>query len=507
MSVTATPATAPVPAAPATKPVKHPALWVPTSYVAEGMPYAMANWVIGTMLKNLGWADGPITAITGSIGIAWSLKPLWAAFLDAYRSKKYFVIATEIIMAGLLAAVGISLKLPGYYFVIAGILWVMAFASATQDICVDGVYITSLDKAQQSAWMGLQGAFWNVGRLFATGIIGGVAALTIDHLGFEKKAGWTAALLVAAAAMGGLALYHVVMLPRGSKVARRGAAAASAVPTSLLLRWGCGLGIGAVIGAAVWLSGAPTKVWVLIGIGTFASIVIGWREHVPPTVAFFKRKSVWGMLLFIFLYRSGEGLLLQLGPLFIQAPIAQGGLGLSVGQKSFLDAVLGTIMSVAGAVLGGYFVSKQGLRRSLLILALCMNIPHICFIILSQAASTTEPLPLWFIYTFYSLEKLGYNFGFIGNMLYMMQQLAPGKFKMTHYAFGTAFMNLVLVPTQTFSGRLADWMGYRHYFIFVLVASIPSVLAAWKAPFPNPPDVAEEDEAEPPASSARAATA
>jgi PAT family beta-lactamase induction signal transducer AmpG len=64
---------------------------------------------------------------------------------------------------------------------------------------------------------------------------------------------------------------------------------------------------------------------------------------------------------------------------------------------------------------------------------------------------------------------------------------------MTHYAFATALMNLVLVPTQMWSGPLADSLGYRRFFVFVLVASIPSIIAAWTAPFPNPPDVAEED--------------
>ena len=78
-------------------------------------------------------------------------------------------------------------------------------------------------------------------------------------------------------------------------------------------------------------------------------------------------------------------------------------------------------------------------------------------------------------------------------MLYMMQQIAPGKYKMTHYAFCTALMNLVLVPTQMASGPLADRMGYKSFFLFVVIASIPSIIAAWKAPFPNPTDVEEED--------------
>jgi PAT family beta-lactamase induction signal transducer AmpG len=91
-----------------------------------------------------------------------------------------------------------------------------------------------------------------------------------------------------------------------------------------------------------------------------------------------------------------------------------------------------------------------------------------------------------------SIEKFGYSFGFVGNMLCMMQQIAPGKYKMTHYAFATSLMNLVLVPTQMVSGPLADRFGYKHFFLFVVVVSIPSIIAAWLAPFPNTPDVGSD---------------
>jgi PAT family beta-lactamase induction signal transducer AmpG len=77
-------------------------------------------------------------------------------------------------------------------------------------------------------------------------------------------------------------------------------------------------------------------------------------------------------------------------------------------------------------------------------------------------------------------------------MLYMMQQIAPGRFKMTHYAFATAFMNLVLVPTQMASGPLADSMGFKSFFLFVFIAAVPSLAAAWFAPFPQS-DSADDD--------------
>ncbi len=202
------------------------------------------------------------------------------------------------------------------------------------------------------------------------------------------------------------------------------------------------------------------------------------------------------MLLFVFLYRTGEGFLLQEAPLFLQSTVDKGGIGLTLYQKSLIDGLISTVVSLGAGLLGGAFAAKYGLKRVLLILALCMNIPHLCYIFLSQAVSPGAPLPLWVVCVLVSIEKFGYSFGFIGNMLYMMQQIAPGKYKMTHYAYATAFMNLVLIPTQAASGKLADWLGYRRFFIFVMIASIPSILAAWKAPFPNPKDDGSDEDAD-----------
>jgi len=442
----------------ATSRSQHPGLWVPTAYLAEGIPFAMAIWVSGTMFKDLGHSDTEIALVTGSIGIAWSLKPFWASFLDMFWTKKSFVLATELFMGVLIMGMGFALSLPNYLTIITVLLWFLAFSSATQDICVDGVYITALDKQRQAAWQGTQSAFWNAGRLFGTAVIVSLAASFIDS-GTAKQTSWTYAMFAAGAVMAGLAAYHYFFLPTGT-VSRR-----------------------------------PTDT---------AEVVATFIDSVKD---FFRKPSIWGMLIFVFLYRSGEGFLLVLAPLFMQSSLADGGLGLSLAQKSFIDGSLGTVVSVLGALSGGFFVSKVGLKRSILFLALCMNIPHLCYVILSQLITPEAPLPMSVVYLLVSIEKFGYNFGFVGNMLYMMQQIAPGKYKMTHYAFATSFMNLVLVPTQSISGTLADAMGYRTFFIFVLIASIPSVIAAWLAPFPNPPDLENDETDDPrePASSLRSA--
>jgi MFS transporter, PAT family, beta-lactamase induction signal transducer AmpG len=437
---------------------RHPSIWVPTLYLAMGIPFAMASWVAATMFKNLGFSDGEITVSTAWIGIAWSLKPLWAGFLDMYKTKKFWVLLMEVVLAAVLVVMGLALHLPGFFAIVIGILWIMAFASATQDICADGVYISALTKKDQANWIGVQGVFWNMGRLFATSAVVAVAGV-LTNAGQAPKTAWTSAIFLAAAVMAALCVYHYFILPVGS------------------------------------ISHRPQGAEEIFG--TF------WDE----LKAFFQKKSIWGMLVFVFLYRSGEGFLLQEAPLFVQAPLSQGGLGLTLTEKAIIDGTVSNVVGFAAGILSGLFIARFTLKRTLLFLALCMNIPHICYIYLSHAQSPDHPLPFTVIMLLVSIEKFGYSFGFTGNMLYMMQQIAPGKYKMTHYAFATSLMNLVLIPTQGLSGKLADWMGYRHYFIFVLIASIPSVIAAWKAPFPDPPDEDGEEDARAPAGKAGILTA
>lgn len=420
-------------------PVRRPLLWVPTAFVAEGIPFAMVIWVAGTMFKDLGHSDTEITLATASVGIMWSLKPLYAGFLDMFRTKKFWVLSMEFAMAVLLGLMALSLSLPSYFSVIVGLLWLIAFASATQDICIDGIYITSLEKDRQAAWIGWQGAFWNAGRIFGISFIVLLAGSLQTRAELSAKSAWALALSVSMAVMAGLGVYNYFMLPTGS-ISKRP-------------------------------SGAKEV------FGTFF-------EQIAD---FLRKPKIGMMLLFVFLYRSGEGFLLVEAPLFMQAKLADGGLGLTLEQKGLIDGLISTGVSVLGGLTGGAFIARHGLKRSLVFMALCMNIPHVCFVILSQLQSPEMPLSFVTIGTLVTIEKFGYSFGFVANMLYMMQQISPGKYHMTHYAFCTALMNLVLIPTQASSGWIADRIGYANFFVFVMVASIPSVIAAWLAPFPNNP--------------------
>jgi PAT family beta-lactamase induction signal transducer AmpG len=416
--------------------IRNAMFWVPSLYLAMGIPFNVINSTTSTMFKSLGVSDSQNTVALGYIILAWSAKPLWAAFLDMYRTKKFFVISMELLISVLFAGIAMCLPLPGFFQITIALLWVGAFASSTQDICGDGIYLTALDKKTQANYAGIQGMFWNLGKVLATGVlISGMEKLSIAE-GWSQQRMWTSVWIVAAIVMALFAIYHLWALPTGT-VERR-----------------------------------PTNAKEVV------------HDFLGTATTFFHKRAFWGMIAFVFLYRLGEGLLMVEGKLFLQSTVESGGLGMTAGQVASIDAVWGTIAAIAGGILGGMYLGKMGLRRALPILGLCLNIPHFTFVYLSHYGAAGHGLDYSTVATLVAIEKFGYGFGFIGNMVYMMQQIAPGRSTMTHYAFATALMNFVLAPTTMISGPLAEWLGFSTFFLVVMFASVPSVWAAWKAPFP-----------------------
>ncbi len=197
---------------------------------------------------------------------------------------------------------------------------------------------------------------------------------------------------------------------------------------------------------------------------TFADVV----------TSFLKKPNIWLLLVFIFLYRAGEGQVVRVGPLFLVDHRAAGGLGLTTDQFGAIYGSFGTIAFIAGSVLGGYFTSWLGLRRALLPLVCAMNLPNLAYVYLSSVL----PAKLLYISAALSLEMFGYGFGFVGVILLMMQEIAPGKYQTAHYAFANALMNLGLMVPGAISGKIQMSVGYRYFFIWVLISAIPAVLLA-----------------------------
>ena len=405
--------------------MKSPKTWVPTLYFAMGLPFVMLNMVATLMYKGMGVSDGQIAFWTSLIMLPWTLKPLWSPLLEMYRTKKFFVVTTQVTSGVLFGMVALALHLPQFFAVTIGLLALVALSGATHDIAADGVYMQVLSDDEQARYIGWQGAFYNVAKIVGTGLLVALAGVLIERVGMAQA--WTVVMLLVAALLTGFGIYHGFMLPPTERTAAR---------TSM---------------------------------GEFWAV---FRD-------FFRKRHIVYYICFIVLYRFAEGFVMKIVPLFLKAPRAEQGLGLTEGQIGLLYGTFGAAAFVLGSILAGYYIARRGLRRSLFRLALVFNLPFVAYTLLALY----QPESLWLIGTGIVLEYFGYGFGFVGLTLFMMQQVAPGRHQMAHYAFASGIMNLGVMLPGMMSGFVSDWLGYREFFAFVLLCTIPALLITWFVPF------------------------
>lgn len=397
-----------------------------------GLPFIAIAQASALMFKNMGISDSKIAFWTSLIMLSWTLKPLWSPVLEMFKTKKHFVVATQFVTGLTFGLVALSLPLNNFFTYSIALLAVVAFSGATHDIATDGVYLSELSSNLQAKYIGWQGAAYNLAKILAGGAFVFLAGQLEERYGVVQA--WMVVMGTYGAIMIILALYHIRMLPSG---------------------------------------GAANQV---------QSLNEGFQTLREVVRTFFQKKYIAWYIGFIILYRFAEGFAIKIAPLFFKAAVAEGGLGLSTSQIGIVYGVFGAAAFVLGSLLAGYFIAGRGLKRSLFILCCSFNIPFAVYAVLAM----TQPDNLYIIGAAVVLEYFGYGFGFVGLMLFMMQQVAPGKFKMAHYAFATGIMNLGFMIPSMLSGFMSDWLGYKLFFIWVLVATIPAFLAAWFVPFGLP---------------------
>ncbi len=426
--------------------IHNPISWVPTVYFAMGLPFVVLNMVSVLMFKGLGIGDAQIALWTSLIMLPWTLKFLWSPFLEMFRTKKFFVVLTQMVTGAGFALVALALQLPAFFAVCIALLAMIAFSGATHDVATDGVYMSELNKQEQAKYIGWQGAFYNIAKIVASGGLvwlagwllksfGGVGEVTEAVRHEATVHAWMVVMLILAAVMILLSLYHIRMLPTGGKSA----------------------------------SGTTTV------RETFHQLVEVIRD-------FFLKKHIWYYIAFIILYRLAEGFVMKIVPLFLKAERSVGGLGLNEQQIGLYYGTYGAAAFVLGSLLAGYYISHKGLQKTLFSLCCIFNLPFVAYTLLA----VYQPESGMLIGSAIVLEYFGYGFGFVGLSLFMMQQVAPGKHQMAHYAFASGIMNLGVMLPGSISGYVSDWLGYEHFFIFILFATIPAFLITYFVPFTYP---------------------
>jgi MFS transporter, PAT family, beta-lactamase induction signal transducer AmpG len=196
-------------------------------------------------------------------------------------------------------------------------------------------------------------------------------------------------------------------------------------------------------------------------------------------VSFFRKKGIWLMVAFALLFRVSYGFLLAPSMLFMKDTVANGGLLLSNQEFGVIYGTYGLAANVIGSLIGGAYVARKGLKKALFPLCCAINIPNVTFLVLAIYQPTNHLA----ISAGVVIEQFFFGIGSVGFMIYLMQQLAPGRFTTAHYAFGTGLMALCMIVTGMVSGYIQQALGYAGYFVFVMAATIPSFIVCWLAPF------------------------
>lgn len=414
----------------------NPWWWVPTLYFAEGIPYFIVNNISVIMFNNMGMSKGDMAMYTSLLYLPWVIKPLWSPFVDIIKTKRWWIVAMQIIMSAAFALVAFSLPHPSAEAIASGstsvslfsmtlvLFWITAFASATHDIAADGFYMLALKPKEQSVFVGIRSTFYRLSSIFGQGVLVVIAGLLERRFGDVPRA-WYVTLLTSAVLFAAITIWHTFRLPRPSDDSAR-------------------------------------------ENGTTAAGI--FREFVRTFVTFFRKKHVWIAMVFMLLYRLPEAFLVKMMNPFLLDPAADGGLGLSTETVGVVYGTIGVAALTVGGILGGIAASKWGLKKSLWPMAMALTLPCLSFVFLAAF----QPQSISLISACVALDQFGYGFGFTAYMLYLIY-FSDGEFKTAHYSLCTAFMALSMMLPGMVAGYLQESLGYTDFFIFVMACCLVTV--------------------------------
>ena len=407
-----------------TAPVNNPWSWIPSLYFGQAIPYVVVMALSVIIYKDFGVSNDDIAFYTSWLYLPWVIKPLWSPFIDMFRTKRWWTVSMQFVIGAALASVALTTPLPGFFQISLAILWLMAFSSATHDIAADGFYMLALPQNQQAAFVGVRSTFYRLANIAGQGGLVYLAGRITERTG-DKAFAWTVSLSILAAIFLSLWVYHSFILPRPD---------------------------------------ADRKV---IKSDNYI------KEYFSTFAAFFSRKDIWLVLGFILTFRLGESQLIKMVVPFLRDPIAKGGLGLSTAQVGLVYGTVGVAFLTLGGLLGGYFISKVGLKRALWPMVFAVHVPDLTFVFLSAYM----PQDIWVISVSIAIEQFGYGFGFAALLLYMIM-VADGAHKTAHYAICTGFMAMGMMIPGMYSGRIQEYMGYQNFFIYICIMTLPAFVMA-----------------------------
>ena len=409
---------------------RPPALWVPTLYLAEGLPYVMVMTVSVIMYKGFGISNTDIALYTSWLYLPWTIKPLWSPVVDLLGTRRRWIWAMQLLIGAALAGVALTAPLPEAFQWTLAVFWLMAFSSATHDVAADGFYMLALSPHDQANFVGIRSTFYRIAMITGQGLIVVLAGKLAEKTGDVHHA-WSIAMAVVAIAFLLFAAWHAWALPRPA-------------------------------------ADRP---------GDVRRLPDFVREFAATFGSFFRKPGIGLLIAFLLLYRFGEAQLVKMVSPFLLDARDKGGLALTTAQVGLVYGTVGVIALLLGGISGGLLVARDGLKRWLWPMLFAIHLPDAVFIYLAYA----QPTNVWITTACIAVEQFGYGFGLTAFLVYLLY-ISRGDHPTAHYAICTGFMAMGMMFPGMWSGWLEDQIGYRHFFVWVILATIPSFLIAARIP-------------------------
>jgi PAT family beta-lactamase induction signal transducer AmpG len=401
----------------------YPWLWIPTLYFAEGLPYMAVMTISVIMYKCLGIDNTSLAFYTSWLYLPWVIKPFWSPFVDILRTKRWWVVTMQFVIAIALALIALTIPTSHFFQATLAVFWFVAFSSATHDIAADGFYMIGLQEQQQAAFVGIRSLFYRISMIVGQGGLV-VLAANLNESHESLTFGWIAIFAVMSAFFFCIALYHWLILPRPVADADK----------------------------------KPQSITTIL------------QDFANTFYEFFRKPGILVALVFMLFYRLPEALMVKMIPPFLLDSVGNGGMGLESGEVGWIYGTVGALGLILGGIIGGVVAAVGGLKKWLHPMAWSMSLTCLTFVYLAFC----QPSAIWEVYACVFVEQFGYGFGFTAYMLYLIF-FSIGKYKTAHYSICTGFMALGMMLPGLCAGWLADHLGYVNFFLLAIVCCIATI--------------------------------
>lgn len=411
-----------------------PALFIPTLYLCSGLPYTIVQLMSVVYYKNLGTSNELVGLVTSLYYLPWTIKGLWSPLVEFYGTRRTWILATQGAMVIWIAAISAGTTLPNAIELSLILFSVLAVLSATQDIAIDGYYLDVLSKDRQALFVGIRNTFYRIAMIAGQGGLIYLAGVKAKEMGVQGA--WALSFAICVVAMLLLSVLHVFTLPD--------------VPHEK--------------------KAAPANVDL--------------REKFSGFIGVFKtyldQPKILHVITYILIFRLGDALMLKMAQPFLLDPRDKGGLNMATETVGLIYGSVGVGFLLAGGIIGGWLVSRFGIKKCLLPAAFIQNSAILLYWWLAKA----KPDDIISVAVCNSIEQFSYGLGVAAYTVFLLSTIKP-EFKAAHYAITTGFMALGVMLPGMASGYMQTSLGYENFFLLSFLLSIPGIIIIYFLPMPE----------------------